>query len=82
MGSGGVVGRGSGSAGAVAVAPMLVTMVEEGSGVRSSVTEVGVCGPHADKRRQIEIVSPMTVRNEFLILTTEDLLDLICWFQA
>ena len=74
MGSGGDVGRGAGSAGGVAVAPMLGSMVGEGSGVSSSVTEVGVCGPHADKRRQIEIVSPMAVRNEFLILTTEDLL--------
>jgi len=70
MGSGGAVGRGAGNAVAVAVASMLGSMVGEGSGVSSSVTEVGVCGPHADKRRQIEIVSPMAVRNEFLIFAT------------
>jgi hypothetical protein len=80
MGSEGDVGRGAGSAGGVAVTPMLVPMVGEGSGVSSSVTEVGVCGPHADKSRQIEIVSPMTVLNKFLNIATEDLLDLFYGF--
>ena len=82
MGSGGDIGSGAGSAGGVAVASLLVTVVGEGSGVTSSVTEVGVCRPHADKRRQIEIVIPMAVRNELLIFATEDLLDLFIGFES